>query len=179
MALNSTIYKFSINLSDLNRNCFETLNLTVAQHPSENAERMMARVLAFCLHFEEGLEFTKGLSTPDSPDLWSHSLDGQTRLWIEVGEPSAEKLKKATRVAQKVCVYTFNSKSAVWWKQEEAKLSALPLIVSQFEYAEIQTLSSMLSRTMDLTVTVAENSVYIASTRGTCEIHSRILQTGE
>lgn len=179
MALNSTIYKFTINLSDLNRNCFETLSLTVARHPSENAERMMVRVLAYCLHFDERLEFTKGLSTPDMPDLWSHSLDGQTRLWIEVGEPSPEKLKKATRTAQDVCIYTFNTKSAVWWKQEQAKLTMLPLSVTQFEYYEIQAFAAMLSRTMDLAITVSENSLYITAEQDACEIHSRSLQNKE
>ena len=43
MALKPTIYKFLIAISDLNQHYYETLNLTVAQHPSETAERMMAR----------------------------------------------------------------------------------------------------------------------------------------
>ena len=139
----------------------------------------MTRVLAFCLHFEEGLKFTKGLSTPDTPDLWSHSLDAQTQLWIEIGEPSPEKLKKATRIAREVYIYTFNTKSPVWWQQEQAKLCVLPLVVTQFEYSEIQALVAMLSRTMDLAITISENSLYIASEQGACEIHSRSLQNKE
>jgi Uncharacterized protein conserved in bacteria len=94
MALNATIIKFSISLSDLNRNHYDTLTLTVAQHPSETAERMMARVMAYCIHAEEFLAFTKGLSTPETPDIWAKTLDGQTGLWIEVGEPNPDKLKK-------------------------------------------------------------------------------------
>jgi Uncharacterized protein conserved in bacteria len=94
MALSATIYKFTISLSDLNRDYYSTLNLTVAQHPSENVERMMARVLGFCLHAGEGLEFTKGLSTPEAPDIWLKTLDGQIAQWIVVGEPNPDSIKK-------------------------------------------------------------------------------------
>ena len=80
MALKPTIFKFKISLSDLNRNHYDTLNLTVAQHPSETAERMMVRVLAFCINAQEHLVFTPGLSAVDEPDLWVHTLDGQLAL---------------------------------------------------------------------------------------------------
>ena len=100
VALKPTIYKFKIMLSDLDRNFFEPLNLTIAQHPSETLERMMVRVLAYCINAEERLEFTKGLSEPDQPDIWLRSLDDQLELWIDVGEPAAERIKKATRVAR-------------------------------------------------------------------------------
>ena len=40
MAIKPTIYKFKISLSDLNRDYYTALNLTVAQHPSETVERM-------------------------------------------------------------------------------------------------------------------------------------------
>ncbi|AEG31347.1 YaeQ family protein [Thiomicrospira cyclica] len=52
MALKPTIYKFTIALSDMNRHIFQTLNVTLAQHPSENIERMMMRVLAYCLNVD-------------------------------------------------------------------------------------------------------------------------------
>jgi len=80
VALKPTIYKFNIALSDLNRNYYDSLNLTVAQHPSENTERMMMRVLAFCLNAQEQLTFTKGLSAIEEPDLWVRSLDDQLLL---------------------------------------------------------------------------------------------------
>ena len=69
MAIKPTIYKFRISLSDLNRNYYDTLNLTIALHPSETLERMMARVIAFCLNATENLTFTKGLSDIDEPDI--------------------------------------------------------------------------------------------------------------
>ena len=114
MALKPTIFKFDIALSDTDRNCYEALSLTVAQHPSETLQRMMVRVLARCLHHHERLAFTRGLSENEEPDLWQHSLDGRIELWIEVGEPSLDRLKKAARLADAVLVYSFNSRSDVW-----------------------------------------------------------------
>jgi uncharacterized protein YaeQ len=59
MALKPTIFKFAIVLSDIDENQYLDLNLTVAQHPSETIERMMMRLLAYCLNAEDGLEFTR------------------------------------------------------------------------------------------------------------------------
>ena len=73
MALKPTIYKAQVELADSDRNCFESLSLTLAKHPSETLERMAVRLLAYCLNYERGLEFTRGLSTADEPDLWIHS----------------------------------------------------------------------------------------------------------
>ena len=113
MALKPTIYKAKINLSDINRNIYQALSLTIAQHPSETLERMMVRVLAFCLNADENLTFTKGLSAVEEPDIILKSLSDSTMLWIDVGEPSADRIKKATRIAEVVKVYSFNSKSLI------------------------------------------------------------------
>lgn len=176
MALSSTIYKFSISLSDINRNYYDALNLTVAQHPSETVERMMVRVLAFCIHAEEFLEFTKGLSTPETPDIWSRSLDGVTQLWIEVGEPSYDKLKKASRLANEVWVYCFNSKSNSWWEQEQKKMSELNMSVRQFAWKEIESLAAMAERTMDMSVTISGDSAFVATGQGEVEVNWAILK---
>ena len=83
MALKPTIYKFDLALADMDRGCYESLSLTVAQHPSETVERMLVRVLAHCLHHHERLTFTRGLSDNEEPDLWQKSLDGRIERWIE------------------------------------------------------------------------------------------------
>ena len=176
MALKPTIFKFKISLSDLNRNHYDTLNLTLAQHPSETAERMMVRVLAFCINAQEHLVFTPGLSAVDEPDLWMHTLDGQLALWVDVGEPAADRIKKATRLAKVVKVYSFNSKSAAWWALTENKFKSLPVSVYQFEWPQIQALAAMLQRTMELSMTITGDSAYIAAESGECEIDWLILQ---
>lgn len=176
MALKPTIYKFKIALTDLNRNYYDTLNLTMAQHPSETLERMMARMLAFCLNAQESLAFTKGLSTAEEPDLCAHTPDGRIALWIDVGEPAPERIKKATRIAQTVKVYSFNSKSNVWWTQEQSKFNQLTAAVFQFQWPAMQALARQVQRTMDISVTITEESAYVATELGECEVSWAILK---
>lgn len=177
MALKPTIFKLNINLADLNNDHYDTLNLTVAQHPSETEERMMARVMAYCLNTQEFLSFTKGLSVADDPDIWAKSLDDQFLLWIDVGEPAFERIKKATRQAKAVKVYSFNTKSAVWWKQSQHNFCKLNAEVYQFDFAEIQALAKHCKRTMDFSVTLSGDTAYIATESGECEVNYISLQT--
>ena len=176
MALKPTIFKFKISLSDLNRNYYDTLNLTVAQHPSETPERMMVRVLAFCINAQEHLAFTQGLSAVDEPDIWAHSLDGQLALWIDVGEPAVDRIKKATRLAQAVKVYSFNTKSNAWWAQNGDQFNKFEVDVYQFEWEKIEALALLLQRTMELSITISGDSAYIAAESGECEVEWWILQ---
>lgn len=171
MALKPTIYKFRISLSDLNRDYYDTLNLTVAQHPSETVERMMVRVLAFCLNAQEHLVFTKGLSEIDEPDIWVRSLDDQTLLWVDVGEPAADRIKKNCRLSQEVKIYCFNSKADVWWSQIENKINQLSASIYKFDWENIQALAAMVKRTMDVSVSITGNSIYVATESGECEIN--------
>ena len=69
MAQKATIYKVELSVSDMDRNYYETHNLTVAKHPSETDERLMLRIIAFALNAHEKLEFSKGISTDDEPDI--------------------------------------------------------------------------------------------------------------
>lgn len=170
MALKPTIYKFRISLSDLNRDYYDTLNLTLAQHPSETIERMMVRVLSYCINAQEYLTFTKGLSDIDEPDIWVRSMDEQTLLWIDVGEPAVDRVKKSSRLARKVIVYSFNSKSDVWWTQVKNKIRQFPVSVFKFEWEEIEALAVMVQRTMDISISITGDSAYVATESGECEV---------
>lgn len=176
MALKPTIYKLKITLSDLNRDHYDTLNLTVAQHPSETLERMMVRVLAFCLNAQEHLAFTKGISAAEEPDIWARTLDDQLSLWIDVGEPAVDRIKKATRLAPTVKVYSFNSKSNVWWDQGQEMFKELKASIFQFQWESIQSLAALVQRTMDISVTITGDSVYVATELGECEVSLLSLQ---
>ena len=170
MASNSKICKFTISLSDIDRNYYDTLNLTVAQHPSETTERMMVRVLVFCINAHERLEFTKGLSAVDEPDIWARSLDDQLLLWIDVGEPSIDRIKKASRIAQDVKVYSFNRKSRPWWDAGKSKFSQLNASFYRFDWESIQALAKLQQRKMQLSVTISADSAYVATELGECEV---------
>jgi len=99
MALGATIYSFTIQLSDMDRGVYETLDLRVAQHPSEAAEYMLTRVMAYCLEYQEGITFSKGLADADQPAVWVHDPTGRLTVWIEVGTPTAERLHRASKLA--------------------------------------------------------------------------------
>jgi uncharacterized protein YaeQ len=170
MALKPTIYKATISISDLNKDYYDKLSLTIAQHPSETLERMMVRILALCLNACENITFTAGLSTPDIPDIWVKTLDGQLALWIDVGEPSPERIKKATRTAKQVIVYSFNSKSDAWWSSEKKKFNQLNARVLQFNHESILALAKLVQRTMNFSLTITGDSAFIATELGECEI---------
>ena len=92
MAINATIYKATVQFSDLDRNCYSDHSLTLARHPSETDERMMIRLLAFVLNAPANndlgtLEFGKDMWDPDEPCLIQTDLTGLTEHWIDVGQP--------------------------------------------------------------------------------------------
>ncbi|ANU38774.1 YaeQ family protein [Vibrio scophthalmi] len=161
MALKPTIYKFRISLSDTNRDYYDSLSCTIALHPSETTSRMMARVLAYCLNAKPELQFTKGLSSIEEPDLWLKALDGTIEEWIEVGEPAVDRVKKSTRLAKRVQVYAFNSKADVWWNQSKSKLNALPATIHCFDGAAIEALAADVERGMELSVMITGNSLFV------------------
>ena len=106
MALTATIYRFTVNLNDVDRGVYETLALKVARHPSEADEYMVARLLANCLEYTEGIAFSKGLSESDEPAMSVRDLTGALTAWIEVGAPDAARLHRASKASPRVAVYT-------------------------------------------------------------------------
>jgi uncharacterized protein YaeQ len=115
MALKATIYKAELEIVDMDRNYYATHRLTLACHPSETAERLMIRLLAFALNAHERLEFGKGISDSDEPDLWLKDLTGVIELWIELGHPDGKTLAKAIGRSPRVIVYTYSANPDRWW----------------------------------------------------------------
>ncbi|MGB0588461.1 MAG: YaeQ family protein [Myxococcota bacterium] len=107
MAAGTTIVRFDITLSDVDRGVYDTLELRVAQHPSESDNYLLTRVLAYALEFEDDLSFSKGLSTPDEPALWSHDPTGALTRWIEVGNPKPDRIHRASKASPTVRIYTY------------------------------------------------------------------------
>ena len=161
MALSATICKADLNIVDMDRHYYQQHSLTVAQHPSENDERLMIRLLAFALHADEFLSFTKGLSTDDEPDLWQKSLSGEIELWIELGLPSEKRLKKACGRAQQVILYTYGTGSAEqWWKQIQPQVSRFKnLSVRHLDSSITRELASGMRRNLDIQVSIQDSEV--------------------
>jgi uncharacterized protein YaeQ len=107
MALQATIYRWQVTLSDVDRQVYETLDLRLAQHPSESVRYLVTRTLAYALSYEEGIAFSKGgLSDADEPPVAVFDPTGVRTAWIDVGTPSAERLHKAAKATRRVAVFT-------------------------------------------------------------------------
>ncbi len=114
MALQATIRRFEINLANVDKELYETIDLRVAQHPSESERYLVARVLARTLEHTEGLEFAKGgVSDDTEPAMVQRNLRGELQAWFEVGSPTPDRLHKATKAAKRVVVYTWKSAAAL------------------------------------------------------------------
>ena len=109
MAQASTLYRFKIELSDVDRSVYETLNFRLAMHPSEAEAFFLTRVLAYVLNYGEGISFTDGLSTPDLPSIQIVGTNGEILTWIDIGNPTARRLHKASKAARKVRIYTYKN----------------------------------------------------------------------
>ena len=120
--------------------------------------------------------FTKGLSEVDEPDLWVRTMDDKTMLWIDIGEPAADRIKKSSRQADQVRVYSFNSKSDVWWQQGQNKFGLYDVSIYRLHHKEIAELASMLERTMDMSVTITGESAYVTTGLGELEVTWETLQ---
>ena len=107
MAPKATIHHFVVNVADSDRDFYERLDFRIAQHPSESVRYLLTRVLAYCLVHEEGIRFSKGgVSSRDEPPLSVVDAQGQLRVWIDVGVPSAERLHRAAKAASRVVVFS-------------------------------------------------------------------------
>jgi len=123
MALKSTIFKAEISVADIDRGYYRDHALTIARHPSETDERMMLRLLAFALHADDALEFGRGISTDDEPDLWRRDLTGVVEQWIDVGLPDEREVRKACGRAREVHVLAYGGRAVdLWWRNVREKL---------------------------------------------------------
>jgi uncharacterized protein YaeQ len=171
MALPSTVYKASIQLSDVDRGVYETLQATVARHPSETDERLVARLLAYAIFHEPELAFTKGISATDEPDLWMKGPDGRVRFWVEVGLPEPDRIIKASRHSERVALLSCGRALASWDQQHLVKLEGVAnLTVISIDQALITKLASQLERSISWTITITEGIFYLTIAEETMEV---------
>ena len=162
MALPSTIYRASIQLSDTDRGVYETIQTTVAQHPSETVERLAARLLALAIFYETDLSFTKGLCAADEPDIWVVGPDGRPTLWVEVGLPDADRIIKAGRHAGRVSLLACGRALANWEQQHLPRLEKVAnLTVVSIEQSFIAGIAAKLERVINWSITVTEGALYL------------------
>lgn len=129
MALTATIRKAELQISDMDRGYYATHTLTLAQHPSETDDRLMVRLLAFALNADDRLEFGRGLSVDDEPDLWRRDYTGDIELWIELGQPDESRLRKAAGRSRAVQLITYGGRATdIWWERNAAAANKLSVL---------------------------------------------------
>ena len=163
MANKATVYKVELQISDMDRHYYGTHNFTLAQHPSETDERLMVRLLAFALLAQERLEFGRGISSDDEPDLWLRSRTGDIELWIDLGQPDEARIRRACGRAREVTIVTYSGRGAdLWWEKNAGALARIEhLSVIDIPYAAVQELGNMAARNMTLQCLIQDGQVQI------------------
>jgi uncharacterized protein YaeQ len=172
MALKATIFKAELQVSDLDRHYYAAHALMLARHPSETDERMMVRLLAFALHADPDLAFTRGLSSDDEPDLWRHDPDGTLALWIETGLPDERRLRQACGRAGQVVVITYGGRAAeLWWGRNGETLNRhANLSVVNVAAETSAMLTGLAKRNMRLDCTIDDGMAWLSDGDSSVEV---------
>lgn len=170
MALTATIYHFDIQLADVDRGVYETLSFKAACQPSESEEYLTSRVLAYCLEYAEGIDFSRGIAEPDTPALFVRDLTGAMRVWIDVGAPDAARLHKASKAAPRVAVYTHRDPGQLVRQLAGERIHrADELELYAFDRTLIDALVSRLDRRNRWELSVTERHLYVTVNGETVE----------
>ncbi len=164
MALSATVYTLDIDLSDSDRGVYETLALRVARHPSESDDYLVARVLAYCLEYTEGIAFSRGgLSDADEPAISIRDLTGALRAWIDIGTPDAARLHKACKLAPRVAVYTHKDPTQFLKSLSGERIHrAETLELYALDRALVSSIVAKLERRMAFALSINERELYVS-----------------
>ena len=162
MALTSTMYAFEVALANVDRGVYESLEFRMAMHPSESAEYFVARLLAYCLEYREGIAFSRGISDPDEPPLSVRDLTGSLQRWIELGAPDAARLHKASKAAPTVVIYTHRDPASLRRQWEGEKIHrAEQIALYALDRALVDALVVVLDRRMRLELSVTDGTIFV------------------
>ena len=163
MAQTATIYVLTIDLSDMDRGVYEALELRMARHPSETAEYMVVRLLAYCLEYQEGIALTEGVSSGDEPAILVRDLTGRVTAWVEVGMPGAARLHRGSKMAGRVAVYTHRDVRQLLAQLEGERIHrAAGIVVRAFDRTTIEELASLIERRTSMAIAVSAGELLIS-----------------
>lgn len=162
MALTATIYVFQVQLADVDRAVYADLELRVARHPSESAPFMLARLLAYCLEYCEGITFTDGIGAVDEPAVLVRDLTGRITAWIEVGAPDADRLHRGSKLAGRCALYTHKNPAALLAQLAGRKIHrAAEIPLYSFGQAFMEQASAALQRRTKISLSITERQIYM------------------
>jgi uncharacterized protein YaeQ len=175
MALTATIYTFEIDLSDVDRNVYAALEFKAAQQPSETVEYLLTRVLAYCLEHRDGIAFSRGIAEPNEPAVSVRDLTGAILVWIEIGNPDAGRLHKASKAAPRVVIYTHKDPRQLVRQLDGEKVHRRETIeLRAVDRGLLEGLGARLEKRMKFGLSVSDGHVYVtfpdgSTTDGTVE----------
>jgi uncharacterized protein YaeQ len=159
----STVYVISIDLADMDRGVYEALELRVARHPSETLAYMLVRILAYCLEYVDGIEMTAGVSSGDEPAVLVRDLTGRIVAWIEVGLPDAERLHRASKLAERVAVYTHRDVRQLLAQLDGHRIHrAAEIPIRAFDRAAIDRVAERLERRASFALAVSGGELHLS-----------------
>lgn len=179
MANSATIRKIQLQLADMDRHYYATHHLTLAQHPSETEDRLAVRLLAFMLNASDRLVFSADLSSDEfEPQLAERTLTGDIDTWVAFGTPDEKWLRKASRRAKRVVLYTYGDRTvSVWWAQQRGKLARYDnLSVHQVADEDVQALAGQIERNMNWQCNLSDGQLMLTTGHDTLIIEPTVLQ---
>ena len=177
MALTATIYNFDIDLADMDRQVYESLALRLARHPSESGEYLVARLIAYLLEFAKGIEFSRGVSSPEDPAIAIRDLTGAIETWIDIGTPDADRLHKASKAARRVVVYTHKDPAQLLKQLAGRRIhNEQALELYAIDRAVVSALAARLERRVAFSLSVNDRELYLSV--GAEQIIGRVVRLG-
>lgn len=163
MAIGATVHTFTVQLADVDRGVYEDLSLRVARHPSETAEFMVTRVLAYCLEYREGIAFSEGgVSSADEPAVVVRDATGRITGWIEVGAPDADRVHRGSKTAERTAIYTHRDPAKVLAQLSGKRIHrAADIPLYAFDRALIDAAAAAVDRRTVATLSVTERELFL------------------
>src|ERR1700733_5417238 len=157
MALTATIYNLRVDLADIDRGIYETLDVCIARHPSETVEYMFMRVIAYCLEYGDGIALTQGVAAGNEPAVLIRDLTGRITAWIEVGMPDAGRLHRGLKLAGRAAVYTHRDVQKLLAQLSAANIDRLTDVpVYEFNRAFVDEIAGLIERRSNLSISITE-----------------------
>lgn len=163
LALGSTLYRWKIQLSDVDRGVYEALDLRLARHPSENLRYLVTRAIAYALSFEEGIAFSKeGIASSEEPPVVVRDPAGNLVAWIDVGSPAPERLHKASKAARRVALFSSANLSPLFSAAKAGAIHRASAIeVWQLDPEFLDQLGERVERNTDFEIVHTSSQLYV------------------
>ena len=119
-------------------------------------------MLAYCLEYEEGIGFSKGVSDGDEPAISVRDPAGRYKAWLEVGAPDADRLHRGAKAADRVAVYSTREWHSLRRQLEGKRIhrgAEIPFYVLDQDL--LRELVSLLDRRMSLSLSRTGGQLYL------------------